>query len=109
MDTMRTTLIPLKSARGRLIPELPYTSDLLGSPARPDWNVVVRRQCGVLPRDLAEFLDDSKSPITDFPKRLAREQTSLTEFFAGLRGWSATVKARPPPWRLSRGHDYVFS
>lgn len=59
MDTMRTPPIPLKSARGRLIPELPYVSDLLGSPARPDWNVVDRQQCGVLPRDLAEFLDVS--------------------------------------------------
>ena len=28
------------------------------------------------------------------------EQTSLTGFFAGLREWSATVKARSPPTML---------
>jgi hypothetical protein len=37
--------------------------------------------------------DANQSSKEDVPEMKA----NLTGFFAGLRGWSATVKARPPP------------
>lgn len=52
--------------------------------------------------------DDSRSGITDLPKQLVSDQATPSGFFAGLRESAEKEKARPPPWRLSHGHYYVF-
>jgi len=57
-----------------------------------------------LPRRL-RLNDDQSQPTAEAVREM---RANLTGFFVVLREWSATVKARPPPWRLSRGYYYVY-
>jgi hypothetical protein len=62
-----------------------------------------QKQPPELPRRLRR--NDDGQPTAEAVREM---KANLTGFFVVLREWSATVKARPPPWRLSRGYYYVY-